>query len=83
MIIGANHAAIIYEIGVIDGVPAPVVVHAMKARDKVPEVIDLRRTVQDILDHADDLARRFEAYEPAAEDERDAQVFAALRRRRV
>ncbi len=34
MIIGANHAAIIFEIGVVDGVPAPVVVHAMKARDK-------------------------------------------------
>lgn len=34
MIIGANHAAIIYEIGVADGVAAPVVVHAMKARDK-------------------------------------------------
>ena len=37
------------------------------------------RTVQDILDHADELARRFEAYEPAPEDERDASVFAALR----
>ena len=34
MIIGANQAAIIYEIGVVDGVPAPVVVHAMKARDR-------------------------------------------------
>jgi hypothetical protein len=34
MIIGANHAAIIYEIGVVEGVLAPVVVHAMKARDK-------------------------------------------------
>ena len=34
MIIGANQAAIIYEIGVVDGVPAPVIVHAMKARDK-------------------------------------------------
>ncbi|MEO6715172.1 MAG: hypothetical protein ABIM89_17355 [Mycobacteriales bacterium] len=34
MVIGANQAAIIYEIGVIDGVAAPVVVHAMKARDK-------------------------------------------------
>jgi len=33
MIIGANQAAIIYEIGVIDGATAPVVVHAMKARD--------------------------------------------------
>ena len=34
MVIGANRAAIIYEIGVLDGVPAPVVVHAMPARDK-------------------------------------------------
>ena len=34
MIIGPNRAAIIYEIGVVDWVPAPVVVHAMKARDK-------------------------------------------------
>jgi hypothetical protein len=37
------------------------------------------RTVQDILDHADELARQFEAYEPAAEDERDATVLAILR----
>lgn len=35
--------------------------------------------MQDILNHADELARRFEGYEPAAVDERDAQVFAALR----
>ncbi len=34
VVIGANRAAIIYEIGVVDGVPAPVVVHAMRARDK-------------------------------------------------
>jgi hypothetical protein len=34
MLIGANQAAVIYEIGVVDGGPAPVVVHAMKARDK-------------------------------------------------
>lgn len=34
MIIGANRAAIIYEIGVVGGIPAPVVVHAMKARDQ-------------------------------------------------
>lgn len=34
MIIGANQAAIIYEVGVIDGVAAAVVVHAMRARDK-------------------------------------------------
>jgi hypothetical protein len=29
-----DRAAIIYEIGVVDGVLAPVVVHAMKARDR-------------------------------------------------
>lgn len=34
MVIGANRAAIVYEIGIVDGVLAPVVVHAMKARDK-------------------------------------------------
>lgn len=37
------------------------------------------RSVQDILDHADELARRFEDYEPEADDERDPRVFAALR----
>jgi hypothetical protein len=42
-------------------------------------VIDMPRTVQDILNHAEELARRFESYEPAAADERDAHVFAALR----
>lgn len=34
MVIGANQAAIIFEIGVIDGVQAPVIVHAMRAREK-------------------------------------------------
>lgn len=37
------------------------------------------RSVQEILDHAEDLARRFEDYEPGAEDERDPAVFASLR----
>lgn len=32
--IGANHAAIVFEIGVVDGNVAPVIVHAMRARDK-------------------------------------------------
>lgn len=34
MVIGANLAAVIYEIGVIEGVTAAVIVHAMRARDK-------------------------------------------------
>lgn len=37
------------------------------------------RSVQDILDHGDELARRFEGYEPAFDDERDPSVLAALR----
>ena len=34
MVIGANLAAIIYEIGVVDGVTVSVIVHAMRAREK-------------------------------------------------
>jgi len=37
------------------------------------------RTIQDILDHGDQLAKRFEDYEPTRDDERDTDVFAALR----
>ena len=37
------------------------------------------RSVQEILDHADELANRFEEYEPAAGDQRDAGAYAALR----
>jgi hypothetical protein len=35
MVIGANRAAIIYEVGIVDGQSAPVIVHAMRAREKV------------------------------------------------
>lgn len=38
------------------------------------------RTVQDILDHGDALAKRFEDYEPTRDHERDPEAFAALRR---
>ena len=34
MVIGANQAAIILEIGFVDGAPLPVIVHAMRARQK-------------------------------------------------
>lgn len=34
MIIGANRAAIIYEVGVVEATLAPVIVHAMRARAK-------------------------------------------------
>ena len=37
------------------------------------------RTVQGILDHADELADRFESYEPTPQDERDPEALVALR----
>jgi hypothetical protein len=37
------------------------------------------RRVSDILAHADELARRFEDYEPRPEDERDPAIYLALR----
>jgi hypothetical protein len=37
------------------------------------------RTVKEILDHADELAKRFGDYAPSEADERDPAVFAELR----
>lgn len=37
------------------------------------------RSVDDILKHAEDLAKRFEDYEPKAEDERDPAAMSVLR----
>jgi hypothetical protein len=37
------------------------------------------RSVQDILEHAEELAARFEGYEPGAGDERDPAAYVALR----
>lgn len=34
MVIGAKHAAIIFEVGIVDGESAPVIVNAMKAREE-------------------------------------------------
>lgn len=38
------------------------------------------RSVQEILDHSEELASRFENYEPALGDERDPGVYLALRK---
>lgn len=37
------------------------------------------RTVQEILDHADELARQFEDYEPDPTDRRNPEALAAVR----
>ena len=39
------------------------------------EVMKMPRTVQDILDHADELAKGFEENEASPTDERDPEVF--------
>jgi hypothetical protein len=36
------------------------------------------RTVQEIVDHAEELAKRFEDYEPSPTDQRDPEVFGEL-----
>jgi hypothetical protein len=41
--------------------------------------MNMPRAVQDILDHADELANRFEGYTPNEQDERDPESFTALR----
>ena len=41
--------------------------------------MNMPRTVQDILDHADELASRFENYDPTPHEERDPEAFVALR----
>lgn len=38
------------------------------------------RTAQDIVDHGEDLARRFEDYDPDPADARDPEVYRTLRR---
>ena len=42
--------------------------------------MSMPRTVQDILDHADELAKGFEENEASPTDERDPEVFGELRR---
>src|SRR5690606_10547469 len=46
---------------------------------EVPEVMTMPRTVEEILAHADELAARFESYEPSPVDELDAVAVAMLR----
>jgi len=79
LVIGANPAAILLKVGVVEGATAPGVVHATRSRHS-SKVMIMPRTVQDILDHGDELAERFEEYDPTPDDERDPEVLLALRR---
>ncbi len=79
LVIGANPAAILLKVGVVEGATAPGVVYAMRSRHS-SKVMIMPRTVQDILDHGDELAERFEEYDPTPDDERDPEILLALRR---
>lgn len=53
---------------------------------QVPEVTNMPRSIKEILDQADELAKRFEDYDPGASDERPVEEYllerAALARAR-
>jgi hypothetical protein len=63
----------------IDGDTAVVNVHAMRARREVPEVMTMPRSVEEILQPTDDLATRFEDYEPDPADDLDPGAVTRLR----
>ncbi len=79
MIIGAGHSAIMLEVGLVQARTAPVDRPRDAGTRKVPEVMTMPRSVEDILKHADELAKRFETYEPKSEDERDPDAVNMLR----
>lgn len=88
MIVGGDRAGRPLEVGLVtseEGVEFVVQRHGRPP--PLPEVIPMPRTIQDILDHAEALARRFEDYEPAADDEVDVAEHllrrAALERART
>ena len=77
--IGPSPEAIMLEVGYVQGDIA-VVRGTRHARPReVPEVITMPRSVDDILQHAAELASRFEDYQPDPADELDASAIAALR----
>lgn len=79
MVVGPNRAAIFLEVGYVDGEQT----HRHRPRHggprEVPEVMKMPRTVEEILAHADELAARFESYEPDPSEELDASAVSMLR----
>lgn len=71
--------AIILEVGYVEGQSAVVIVHAMPAREKFLRGSVMPRSVEEILQHAEELAARFEDYEPDPGDELDPKAVTALR----
>lgn len=79
MMIGPSAAAIFLEVGYVEGCHC----RGHRSRDARPrevlEVMLMPRSVDEILQHADELAERFENYEPNPADELDVGAVALLR----
>lgn len=67
---GGDTAGRLLEVGLATGEGVEFIVDAMPARPKFSEVTTMPRSIQEILDHADELAKQFEDYEPSPDDER-------------
>jgi hypothetical protein len=85
MLVGADTAGRMLEIGVTAAEGVEFIVHAM-ALDPSSWRPNMPRSIQEILDYADELAKRFEDYEPDPADERSVEEYllerAALARAR-
>ena len=79
MLLGANRAALVLEIGYIQGITTIVSRPRPCVPERSSEVMTMPRTVDEILAHADELAARFESYEPVEANEVDVTALTALR----
>ena len=81
MLVGANDSGRMLEGGVAVGDGVEFIVHANARTREVPEVTAMPRSIQEILDHADELAERFENCEPSDGDELPIEEYMLGRRR--
>ena len=86
MLVGPDAAGNLVEIGVVDGDLAPVIVHGLRParrrfrrQRRTGRVMTVPRSTREILEHADELAARFEGYEPDDSDPKDAAPLRELR----
>jgi len=73
--VGADQAGRLLEVGVVVHGGIKYIIHAMPAPAEPGEVMEIPRSRQWILDHADELAKRIEEYEFKPEDERDLAEY--------
>jgi hypothetical protein len=81
MLIGPAPNADLLEIGVVSATEGPVIVHAMRARQRFLDwgVITMPRSTDEILAHAEALAKRFEDFDPAGDNGIGARSLREIR----